>query len=443
MNDIPTETLFIILGAMVLLSGFFSGSETALMTLNRYRLKSLADKGHRGAILAQKLLDRPDRLLGLILLGNNIVNIFAATLATLIALRIFGEIGIAIAPFALTFIILVFSEVTPKTLAALKPEQLAFPSAYVYTLIATPLYPFVWLVNIFSNTLLAIIGIHPDKETRRELDSDELRAVVIEARQFIPSAHAKMLLGILDLERVSVEDIMIPRNEITGIDLNDDWNDIVHQITHSQRTRVPIFHDSIDDTVGILHLRKVLNLFSRDELNIDTLKSLIRQAYFIPAATSLTRQLLNFQENRRRSALVVDEYGSIQGLVTLEDILEEIVGQFTTDSPTRSQGIHKHDGYYLIDGNIHIRDINRTLNWHLPSNGPRTLNGLILEYMEIIPQPGTSLMIDGYTIEITRMDNNAVRTAKLQNNNAIPVEEKGRERTTTGHANQSTSRSVE
>lgn len=422
MNELSTATLFITLGVLILLSGFFSGSETALMTLNRYRLKSLADNGHKGAILSIKLLARPDRLLGLILLGNNIVNIFAATIATIIAIRLYGEIGIVIAPFALAFIILVFAEVTPKTLAALKPEKLAFPSAFVYTVISTPLYPFVWLVNIFSNALLRVIGIHPEKVTQQELSADELRAVVIEAEHFMSQAHSDMLLGILDLERVSVEDIMIPRNEITGIDLNDDWNDIEHQITHSQRTRVPVFHDSIDNTVGILHLRKVLNLFARDELNMETLKGLIVSAYFIPAGTALTRQLLNFQNNRRRSGLVVDEYGSIQGLVTLEDILEEIVGQFTTDSPTRSLGIHKQDeNIYLIDGNTHVREINRALNWSLPTDGPKTLNGLILEHMEMIPQTGTSLMINNYTIEITRSSHNAVQTARvrctLKNNN--------------------------
>ena len=420
MNELSTATLFTILFILIVLSGFFSGSETALMTLNRYRLKSLADKGHRGAKLATNLLKRPDRLLGLILLGNNIVNIFAATIATVIALRLYGEIGLAIAPIALAFVILIFAEVTPKTLAALKPEKLAFPSAFVYTVIATPLYPFVWLVNIFSNTLLRLVGVHPDKVKKQELSADELRAVVIEAEHFMPQAHSDMLLGILDLEQVSVEDIMIPRNEITGIDLNDDWTDIVHQITHSQRTRVPVFHDSIDNTVGVLHLRKVLNLFSRDELNMKTLKGLIAPAYFIPAGTPLTRQLLNFKDNRRRSGLVVDEYGSIQGLVTLEDILEEIVGQFTTDSPTRNLGIHQQkDDAYLIDGNTHIRDINRTLKWSLPAKGPKTLNGLILEHMEIIPPTGTSLMIDSYTIEIMRSSKNAVQTAKVQDSRNI------------------------
>jgi Mg2+/Co2+ transporter CorB len=421
LNELSTASLFIILAILILLSGFFSGSETALMTLNRYRLKSLTDKGHRGARLATNLLARPDRLLGLILLGNNIVNIFAATVATIIALRLYGEIGLAVAPIVLAFVILIFSEVTPKTLAALKPERLAFPSAFVYTVIATPLYPFVWLVNIFSNALLRLMGVHPDRETRQELSADELRAVVVEAEHFMPQAHSDMLLSVIDLEQISVEDIMVPRNEVTGIDLNDDWNDIVHQITHSQRTRVPVFHDSIDDTIGVLHLRKVLNLFSRDELNMQTLKGLIASAYFIPAGTSLTQQLLNFQDNRRRSGLVVDEYGSIQGLVTLEDILEEIVGQFTTDSPTRNLGIHKQsDNSYLIDGNTHIRDINRALDWELPVDGPKTLNGLILEHMEIIPQNGTSLMVDNYTIEIMRSTNNAVQTARVQDTSDRP-----------------------
>ena len=432
MNELTTVSLFITLAILILLSGFFSGSETALMTLNRYRLKSLADKGHKGAILAIKLLNRPDRLLGLILLGNNIVNIFAATIATIIAIRLYGEIGIAIVPFVLTIVILVFAEVTPKTLAALKPEKLAFPSAYIYTLIATPLYPFVWLVNLFSNALLRLIGIRPDKETRQELSADELRAVVLEAEHFMPQAHSDMLLGILDLEQVSVEDIMVPRNEITGIDLNDNWNDIVHQITHSQRTRVPVFHDSIDNSIGDLHLRKVLNLFARDELNMKTLKGLIIPAYFIPAGTALTRQLLSFKDNRRRSGLVVDEYGSIQGLVTLEDILEEIVGQFTTDSPTRNLGIHKqNDNSYLIDGNAHIRDINRAMGWSLPTDGPKTLNGLILEHMEIIPQTGTSLMIDDYTIEIMRSSNNAVQTAKVKNTKLTQKENKESGKTST------------
>ena len=385
------------------------------MTLNRYRMKTLARKGHRGARLARYLLSRPDRLLGLILLGNNFVNILASAIASLIAMRYYGEAGIAIATGALTFVILVFAEVTPKTLAALKPDVFAYIAAYVYTPLQKIFYPLVWLVNLISNRILAIFGVHPASSSGDSLNADELRMVVHEARQFIPGKHTDMLLGILDLENISVEDIMVPRNEVTGIDLNDDWNDVEQQITNSHRTRVPVFKDSIDNTIGMLHMRKVLNLVVREELTRERLESLIREPYFIPEGTSLTRQLLNFQKNRRRSGLVVDEYGSIHGLVTLEDILEEIVGQFTTDSSIRNAGIHaQDDGSYLVDGSTHIREINRELGWELPTEGPKTLNGLILEHLEMIPAPGTSLLIANYPIEITRTDKNAVQTARIQ-----------------------------
>lgn len=414
MNDISTGILLTILIVLILLSAFFSGSETALMTLNRYRLKHLSDEGHRGAKLARRLLNRPDRLLGLILLGNNFVNILASALATIIALRLYGETGIAIATGLLTLTILIFAEVTPKTLAALKPEKVAFIAAYIYTPLLKLLYPLVWLINMIANRLLLLVGVHASEGKKDNLSADEFRAVVNEAKQFIPGQHSDMLLRILDLEKTSVEDIMIPRNEVTGIDLTDDWNDIERQITNSQRTRVPVFHDSIDHTVGVLHLRKVLNLFARGELNLDSVKALIRKAYFIPAGTSLTQQLLNFQKKKRRSGLVVDEYGSIQGLVTLEDILEEIVGRFTTDSPTRNFDIHtQEDGSFLIDGGAHIRDINRSMNWSLPKRGPKTLNGLILEHMEMIPEPGTSFLIDNYSIEIMRTNNNAVQSVRI------------------------------
>lgn len=414
MNDIPLGILFAILCVLILLSGFFSGSETALMTLNRYRLKNLKEKGHRGARLASALLERPDRLLGLILLGNNFVNILASAIATVIALRLYGEAGIAIATGILTLVILVFAEVAPKTMAALKPERFAFPAAFVYTPLLKLVYPLVWLVNLIANRLLAIFGVSPDQRQSDSLSAEELRAVVSEAESFIPGKHADMLLGILDLEFVNVDDIMVPRHDIVGIDLNDDWKDIEKQIAQMQRTRVPVYHDDIDNIVGIMHMRKVLNLLAKDELNVDNLKALIREAYFIPSATSLTQQLLNFQSNRRRSGLVVDEYGSVQGMVTLEDILEEIVGQFTTDSPTRSSGIQKTaNNAYLIDGATHIRDINRTLEWSLPITGPKTLNGLILEHLEMIPEPGISLKIENYAIEITRTNNNAVQSARV------------------------------
>ena len=414
MNDISTGILLIVLIVLILLSAFFSGSETALMTLNRYRLKHLSDEGHRGAKLARRLLNRPDRLLGLILLGNNFVNILASAIATIVAMRLYGEAGIAIATGLLTLAILIFAEVTPKTLAALKPEKVAFVAAYIYTPLLKILYPFVWVVNVIANRLLALVGVHAAEGKKDKLNADEFRAVVNEAKQIIPGQHSDMLLRILDLEKTSVEDIMIPRNEITGIDLTDDWSDIERQITNSQRTRVPVFHDSIDNTVGVLHLRKVLNLFARGELNLDNVNALIRKAYFIPEGTSLTQQLLNFQKKKRRSGLVVDEYGSIQGLVTLEDILEEIVGRFTTDAPTRNFDIHtQKDGSFLLDGGTHIRDINRSMDWSLPQGGPKTLNGLILEHMEIIPEPGTSLLIENYSIEIMRTSKNAVQSVRI------------------------------
>ena len=414
MNEIPIGILLLIIGALILLSGFFSGSETALMSLNRYRLKHMADEGHRGAQLARKLLERPDRILGLILLFNNLVNNAAAALVGALAFELYGDVAVAVATFILTLIVLIFAEVAPKTLAAMRPERISFAAAYIYTPLLKFLYPLIWLINVIANRMLALIGVHPAHGRQDALNADEFRAVVHEANQFIPGRHTDMLLRVLDLEEASVEDIMIPRNDITGIDLNDDWSDIEHQITHSQRTRVPVFQDNIDNTIGMLHLRKVLNLFARDELNIDSLKAQIRKAYFIPTGTSLTQQLLNFQKKKRRSGLVVDEYGSIQGLVTLEDILEEIVGQFTTDSQTRSFGIHSQDdGSYLVDGSTHVRDVNRSLEWSLPTTGPKTLNGLILEHMEMIPEPGTSLMIAGHPIEVVRTSNNAVHSARL------------------------------
>jgi Mg2+/Co2+ transporter CorB len=415
LNDIPLSILFTILGVLILLSGFFSGSETALMTLNRYRMKTMAEKGHRGAILARRLLKRPDRLLGLILLGNNFVNILASSIATIIALRLYGEAGIAIATGILTFVVLVFAEVAPKTMAALRPERFAFPAAYIYTPLLKILYPLVWLVNAIANRVLFLVGINAEEGHKETINTEEVRAVVNEARHLMPKQHSDMLLRILDLENTSVEDIMIPRSDITGIDLGEDWIDIERQISNSQRTRVPVFEDSIDNIVGMLHLRKVLNLLSRDELDIDTLKAQLREPYFIPEGTPLTQQLINFQKNRRRSGLVVDEYGSIMGLVTLEDILEEIVGQFTTDASARNTSIHlQSDGSYLVDGSTHIREVNRHLGIRLPTDGPKTLNGLILEHLEMIPEPGTSLMINEVPIEITRTSSSAVQMAKLR-----------------------------
>lgn len=415
MNDISTITLFIILGLLILLSGLFSSSETGLMSLNRYRLKHLVEKGNRGARLAQVLLERPDRLLGLILLGNNFVNILASAIATMLALRLYGETGIAIATGLLTFVILIFAEVAPKTLAALYPERIAFPAAYVYTPMLKAIYPLVFAINVFANGLLRMLGVNPERIKDEGVSTEELRSVVMEASHLVPKKHQDMLLGILSLENATVDDIMVPRNEITALDLDEDWDEIVEDLTTCQRTRLPIYRSDINNIVGVVHMRRVIHLLAREELTRENFENQIRDAYFIPEGTSLYQQLINFQKNKRRTALTVDEYGDIQGLVTLEDILEEVVGEFTTASPVNNSNImQQDDGSYLIAGNTHIREINRALDVELPTDGPKTFNGLILEHLESIPTPGTSLLIADHPIEVTKTQNNGVQSARLR-----------------------------
>ncbi len=414
MEDIPLSILFGILVFLILLSAFFSSSETGLMTLNRYRLRHLAQVNHAGARRAQKLLERPDRLIGLILLGNNFVNVMASAITTVIALRLGGEPGIAIGAGILTLVILVFAEVTPKTLAALHPERVAFPAAFIYGPLLWLLYPLVWVVNGIANGLLRLLNIHPENGSVDALSQEELRTVVLEAGAMIPKRHQDMLLNIIDLEKVTVEDIMVPRQEISGIDLEDDWDDILDQMTNSQYTRLPVFRDNIDHVVGFVHLRKVLPRLMRGELDRETLEGLIREPLFIPENTPLNRQLLQFQRERRRIGLVVDEYGDIQGLATLEDILEEVVGEFTTDPATSiSDFTAETDGSYLVNGMVNVRDLNRALQMDLPTDGPKTLNGMVLEYLEAIPEPGTSLLLSGYPVEIIQTKDNLVKTLRV------------------------------
>jgi len=414
LQHIPLSVLFGALIFLILLSAFFSGSETGLMTLNRYRLRHLAQAKHAGARRAQKLLERPDRLIGLILLGNNFVNVLASAITTVIALRIGGEPAIALGAGILTLVILVFSEVTPKTLAALHPERVAFPASFVYGPLLWLLYPLVWVVNSIANGLLHLMHIYPESGTGDALSQEELRTVVLEAGAMIPKRHQDMLLNIIDLEKVSVEDIMVPRTEISGIDLEDDWDDIVRQMTHSQYTRLPVFHESIDHVVGFIHLRKVLPLLMHGDLDPQTLESLVKEPLFIPENTPLNRQLLNFQRERQRVGLVVDEYGDIQGLATLEDILEEVVGEFTTDpSATISEFTAEEDGSFLVNGMVNVRDLNRALHMELPTDGPKTLNGMVLEYLEDIPEPGTSLLLSGYPVEIVQTRGNRVKTLRV------------------------------
>ena len=415
MDTLPLSALY---GALILLlaiSAFFSGSETGLMTLNRYRLRHLARAKHKGAVRAQALLDQPDKLIGLILVGNNFVNILITQLATLIAIRQLGDSGLWVATFVLTLVILIFAEVTPKTLAALHPERIAFPAAHVYTPLQHLLRPFVWGVNIIANNLLKLIGVNARDADHQALSREELRTVVLEAGAMIPKRHQRMLLNLLDLEKVTVEDIMVPRNEVLGIDLNNDWSDIEKQLLSLQYTRLPIYRDNLDQVVGFVHLRNILPPLRKGELNQDRLLELVREPHFIPENTSLNQQLLNFQRERRRVGLVVNEYGDIQGLATLEDILEEVVGEFTTDPTARIKDFtEQDDGSFLVDGTATVRDLNRALQIKLPTDGPKTLNGLILEYMEDIPEPGTSLLLSGYPVEIVQIKDNLVKTVRIQ-----------------------------
>ncbi len=414
LNDIPIWVLLSILFLLILLSAFFSGSETGLISLNRYRLRHLAKDGNAGAARASELLKRPDRLIGLILLGNNFVNILASSIATIIALRLIGDDGIMVATLLLTVVVLIFAEITPKTLAALHPERFAFPATLLLRPLLRALFPVVWLLNTIPNALLRIIGISQEDMDSHNISSEELRTVVNEAGAMIPQRHQKMLLSILDLEKVTVEDIMVPRSEIVGIDLEDDWETIEKQLRTSQHTRLPVFRGDIDNVQGFIHLRNVLALRRQQELSKEDLESLIRETYFIPEGTALNTQLLHFQRQRRRIGLVVDEYGDIQGLVTLDDILEEIVGEFTTDPATSSKDIHpQEDGTFLVDGSANIRELNRIMHWDLPTDGPKTLNGMITEYLETIPEAGTSLLLEGYPIEILQTSSNTVKTVRI------------------------------
>ncbi len=428
MSDIPLSVLAGLLIFLMLCSAFFSASETSMMAINRYRLRHLVAKKYPAAQRVSQLLEKPDRLIGVILLGNNFVNIFASSIGTVIAVELWGEAGIVIAATSLTILILIFSEVTPKTIAALYPERIAFSSSFFIKPLLKIFYPLVWLLNSSSNFLIKLMGLSTEQnQDTHRLNSDELRTVVLEAEGIIPKRHQQMLLGILDLEKVTVEDIMVPRNEIVGIDLNEPIDVITEQLASTQHTRLPLYREDIDNMVGILHVRKVLRLFQQEELTKETLEKNARDLYFVPEGTPLNTQLLNFQRHKRRIGLVVNEYGDIQGLVTLEDILEEIVGDFTTSPDTLNPDIHpQEDSTFLVDASITVRELNRIMQWHLPTEGPKTLNGLILEYLEAIPEAGTSLRLAGYPIEIVQTANNAVKIVRIRPNQWQPSARKQR-----------------
>ena len=406
MNEIPLSLLFVSLVLLLIISAFFSGAETALMALNRYRLLHRVKAGHPGAIRAQKLLRRPDRLIGLILLGNCFANILASSLTTVISLRLFGERGIAITAGVLTLAVLIFSEVAPKTLAARHPERLAFGSSWIIVPLMWLFYPVVWLVNMVANLLLRLLGFNPKGETHSALSKEELRTVVAEAGAMIPERYQNMLLSVLDLESASVEDIMIPRNEIKAIDLDAALDEIVEQIKNSRHTRLPVYRKSIDKVFGLLHLRKILIRMIHSDFNKETIAKSLDKIHFIPENMPLHQLLLNFRRENSRFGLVIDEYGDVMGLVSLEDLLQEIVGEFTPDSFDIQR---QKDGSYLVDASITLRELNRVTGWALPTEGPKTLNGLIIEYLENIPQPGTSLRLMDHHLEITKMEGNLIK----------------------------------
>ncbi len=413
MQDIPIGALLGVLVLLIFFSAFFSAAEIAVMSINRYRLRHLVESGNRAARLVESLLARPDRLLGIILLGNNFVNIAASSVATILAIRLYGEAGIVVAAMILTIVILIFAEVGPKTLAAMHPERIAFPAGVILKPLLTLLYPLVWLINILANQMLRLFGVTVG-ERRQELSSEELRAAVREAGSLIPESHQTMLLGILDLEKTTVEDVMVPRNRIQGVDLDQEWDEVEEQIMASRYTRLPIYRGSLDNIVGMMHLRKALNLAGNKSLSPETLEKIISEPYFIPKGTPLNTQLLNFREAKRRRGLVIDEYGDILGLVTLEEILEEIIGEFTTSAHGISDDFRaQSDGSYIIKGSASLRDLNRQLGWHLPTKDSRTVNGLITEFLETIPEVGTSLMLNGYAVDIVKTRGTAVEVARI------------------------------
>ncbi|GAB4188716.1 MAG: HlyC/CorC family transporter [Wenzhouxiangellaceae bacterium] len=415
MEQVPLGWLIAALAVLIILSGFFSSSETALIALNRYRMRHRAQQGHRGAKLAQRLLDQPDRLIGIILLGNNLVNILAASIATIVFLRLLGDSGVWVSTAVMTVVVLIFAEVAPKTAAAFRPERIAYPASFILYPLLRVLYPIVWLINGASNLLLGIFGIRVREGTMEQLTRDELRTLLKDSDNHISDDHQQMLLNILDLEQAVIDDVMVPRNEIVGIDLEDEWQEILSKLSQTLYTRLPVYRGDVNNMQGLLHVRTILSRLSTGRLNYDDLVRSVREPYFIPEGTPLTQQLLEFQRLERRLGLVVDEYGDIIGLITLDDILEEIVGEFTTEAKGYKKMVRRlEDGAYLIDGSANLRMLNRRYDWNLPTETGRTLNGLILERLEMIPHGQTCLRISEHILTIVEIKDNVIRKVLLK-----------------------------
>jgi Mg2+/Co2+ transporter CorB len=412
-NDLHPGYLIGLLVFLIACSAFFSSSETGILSLNRYRLRHLSKQGHRGARRVSALLSRPDRLLGAILIGNNFVNILASVIATVLAIQLWGDAGIAIATVGLTLLLLIFGEIAPKTLAALRPEAVAYPFSLPLMLLLKLFYPLVLLLGWISNGLLRLFGIDPTSKRNDSLSTEELRSVVRESEHTLPNRQ-NMLLGILDLDRISVNDIMIPRNEVTGIDLDDSLEEIISQLRTTSHTRLPVFRSDINQIEGVVHMRHIARLLTHNQLTKEALLGACHEPYFIPESTPLSTQLINFQKEKRRIGIVVDEYGEALGIVTLEDILEEIVGDFKHQELQDSPDIHPQaDGTQIIDGTANIRDLNKALNWQLPCDGPKTLNGLITEVLENLPDSSVCLKVGRYRLEVLQMADNRVKTVRI------------------------------
>ncbi|MFS2225358.1 HlyC/CorC family transporter [Pantoea sp. B65] len=416
MEHVSTTTLIITLIIMVLISAYFSSSETGMMMLNRYRLRHQAKNGHRAARRVEKLLRRPDRLISLVLIGNNLVNILASSLATIVGMRLYGDAGVAIATGVLTFVVLVFAEVLPKTVAALYPEKVAFPSSVLLGPLQIVMMPLVWLLNTITRLLMHMVGMKTDGAISAALSKDELRTIVYESRSKMSSRNQDMLLSVLDLEKVSVDDIMVPRNEIVGINVNDDWKSIIRQLSHSPHGRIVLYRDSLDDIVGMLRVREAWRMMTeKKEFTKENLLRAADEIYYVPEGTPLNVQLVKFQRNKKKAGLVVDEYGDIKGLVTIEDILEEIVGDFTTSmSPTLAEEVvPQNDGSVLIEGSANVRELNKAFNWTLPEEEARTVNGMLLEALEEIPSAGTTVKVGNYNIDILDVQENMVKQIRI------------------------------
>lgn len=417
MNDAPTAILLIALLVLLVVIAFSSGTEVAMLSVNRYRIRTRAQGGLRSAKVLEKLLQKPDDWLGANLVILAAASVFASAVATILAQRTGHPYAVPVVGFVLTVVMIVFCELAPKIYAATHPEPVALSASYIYRVLVAIARPLLWVTNKMAYSLLRVFGVVKTTRADQALSTEELRTVVAEAGPMIPQRHRQMLLSILDLGSVTVNDIMIPRQEIAGIDIGENWEELLDQLRQTPHTRLPVYDTELDNCLGILHMKRVAHELARGTLTRERLIEIARsrEPYFVPEGTPLNVQLSNFQRNRRRLAFVVNEYGDIEGLVTLEDILEEIVGEFTSDPATVThKDIHtEKPGVYIVNASATIRAINRALQWQLPTDGPKTLNGLLLERLETIPEPGATVRVGEYQFEVLQTGDNTIRTVRV------------------------------